>query len=167
MKQWQDDKTWSDGLIPEIKGILGLYLIGEANQDEDQERNTDLIVLRMEAVRIACRIRRNQYFQNKEYRCQFTIRSKRPSGQLTELAKILSGWGHYLFYGFADESAGVLAAYTLLDLNPFRLWFHTKTVQNAGRCPGIEKSNEDKSSLFRVFTWSEIPQTAIVAQKGI
>lgn len=41
----------------EIKSVLGMRLIGEPPIEEDRERNTDLIVLKMEAVRVGCRIR--------------------------------------------------------------------------------------------------------------
>ena len=61
---WQDDKKWSDRFIPFIKPILGLYLIGEATQEDDKNKNTDLIVFKMDAVRIACRIRRYSYYKN-------------------------------------------------------------------------------------------------------
>lgn len=60
---WEINKQWSDRFLPEIKMILGLHLIGEPPIEEDCERNTDLIVLKMEAVRIACRVRRYDYFR--------------------------------------------------------------------------------------------------------
>ena len=62
MANWENDKRWSDKFLPEIKMILGLHLIGEPPIEEDCERNTDLIVLKMEPVRIACRIRKYKYF---------------------------------------------------------------------------------------------------------
>jgi len=52
MNGWTSDKAWSDQYMPAIKRILGEHLIGAAPQEDDQERNTDLIVLRMEAVRL-------------------------------------------------------------------------------------------------------------------
>ena len=84
---WQDDKKWSDRFIPFIKPILGLYLIGEATQEDDKNKNTDLIVFKMDAVRIACRIRRYSYY--KKYNDEFTIRNTRPSNNKSELAKII------------------------------------------------------------------------------
>ena len=75
---WRHDKRWSDRFLPEIKRILGEYLIGEPREAEDIERNTDLIVLKMEAVRIACRIRKYEYLL--QYPGEFTIRAARPSG---------------------------------------------------------------------------------------
>ena len=69
---WQDDKRWSDRFLPEIKQILGLYLIDEPPIEEDMQRNTDLTVLRLNAVRVACRIRKYEYFLN--YGDEITIR---------------------------------------------------------------------------------------------
>ena len=102
------DFDWQRGLIPEVKRILANYLIAEAPPAEDMQRNTDLIVLRLDTVRVACRLRRHEYLAR--YGDQFTIRTSRPSGAQTELAKMLSGWGDYLFYGFASADAGELAA---------------------------------------------------------
>ncbi len=144
---WERDKQWSDRFIPEIKGILGQYLIGEA-KEEDQERNTDLIVLKMEVVRIACRIRQFKYLER--YGNEFTVRSKRPGGTKTELTKIIEGWGDYLFYGFSDELEKNLFKWTLIDLKRFRLWFNREIIRTKN-IPGIEQKNIDQSSNFIAF----------------
>jgi len=164
MSDWRENKLWSDRFLPEIKRILGAYLIGEAPQQEDAERNTDLIVLRMEPVRIACRVRRTKYMQ--DYGDEFTIRSDLPSGTKTELAKIIEGYGDYLFYGFGDDKNNRLTAYTLADLRIFRVAFMHKLAKlEADTLPGRFKKNHDGSSSFRVFRWSEFPSEMIVAQK--
>ena len=82
---WQADKRWADVFMPEIKAILGMHLLGEASLEEDTERATDLIVLRMEAVRIGVRMRKKSYGANQNYLGEFTIRSGRGSGTKTEL----------------------------------------------------------------------------------
>ncbi len=155
MKDWHADKNWSDKFLAEIKQILGLHLIGPPPQEEDMLRNTDLIVLRMEACRIACRIRRYQYIV--EYNEQFTIRSGRPNGTKTELTKIIEGWGNYLFYGFADSQETHLAYWTLADLNVFRVGFFRSLAKHAGKIPGIERLNQDGSSSFHSFKWANFP----------
>jgi len=81
---WETDKKWSDRYLPEIKSILGRCLIAEPPIEEDQERNTDLMVLRLDAVRIGCRIRKAGYLE--KYGDEFTIRTSRPSGAKTELS---------------------------------------------------------------------------------
>jgi hypothetical protein len=164
MRGWENDKTWTDLFLPEIKAILGQHLIGAAPLEEDQHRNTDLIVLRMEAVRIACRIRRAVGLQGQsyleKYGTQFTIRAGRPSGQETELTKIIKGWGHYFFYGFADER---LVRWALGDLNIFRLWFNRELARRKGVAPGESRPNGDGSSHFRAFNWADLPTDFLIA----
>jgi len=158
---WKNDKKWSDKFLPEIKQILGLYLIGEPPFEEDQERNTDLIVLKMEAVRIGCRIRRNDYLER--YGNEFTIRAGRPSGIKTEITKIIEGWGDYFFYGFSDKAENSLERWLLGDLNVFRLWFNRQLFKKKGIMPGVSKDNTDNSSNFLSFEVDELPNNFIVA----
>jgi len=157
LSNWQEDKKWSDKFINEIKSILGIYLIGEAPAEEDAERNTDLMVLKMDAVRVGCRIRESEYLGR--YGNEFTIRSGRPSGIKTELAKIIEGWGDYFFYGFVSDK---LIKWTLADLKVFRLWYNTELYK--GNKPGILKQNKDGSSNFMCFKWNELPRKFIVGQ---
>ena len=152
---WKEDKRWSDKFLPEIKMILGLHLIGEPPIEEDCERNTDLIVLKMDAVRIACRIRRYEYFS--KYPDDITIRYGRPSGVKTELTKIIEGWGDYFSYGFSDENEKNLISWRLCRLNDFRVWFNRQIVSNKGVMPGANKNNNDNSSSFLVFKADVIP----------
>lgn len=165
--EWQNDKRWSDRFLPEIKQILGLHLIGEPPIEEDQERNTDLIVLKMDAVRIGCRVRRHTgvngqpYFD--KYKDQFTIRCSRPSGCKTELAKIIEGWGDYFLYAFSTQDETSLLRWSLCKLNTFRLWFNYYLARHNGTIPGIEKNNGDDSSSLRAFKFSELPDNFIFA----
>lgn len=156
MTVWTKDKQWSDRFLPEIKKILGENLIGEPPKEEDAERNTDLIVLKMDAVRIACRVRRPCYRKNAEWAHQFTIRCSRPSGADTELTKIITRWGDYFLYGFSDEEEKYLSQWVLLSLDKFRLWLMRYMYAHAGRLPGIEIPNRDDSSTFRAFEVSEL-----------
>lgn len=158
---WQNDKRWSDVFLPEIKRILGENLIAEPPIEEDTERNTDLIVLRLDAVRVGCRVRRAKY--QEQYGHEFTIRAGRPSGVKTELAKIIEGWGDYFFYGFADEASSRLTRWLLGDLKVFRLWFNQQLFQCHGKCPGRSMANGDGSSSFRVFRRDELPDEFIVS----
>jgi len=161
MKQWEGDKCWSDRFLPEIKRILGEHLIGEPPLEEDQERNTDLIVLKMEAIRVGCRVRRNEYL--KRYPDEFTIRAGRPSGIKTELTKVIEGWGNYFFYGFSDLEEINLLKWSLCDLNVFRLWFNRRLA--TGKMPGFKKENKDNSSSFIAFNFSQLPSEFIIAQE--
>ena len=162
MSEWQKDKRWSDRFLPEIKRILGEHLISEPPIEEDAERNTDLMVLRLDAVRIGCRVRKYEYL--KQYGDEFTIRAGRPTGAKTELTKIIEGWGNYFFYGFSDEYEQNLAQWILGDLNALRIYINRQLYANGGRFPGSMKYNVDNSSNFIAFKQNAIPGF-IVAQK--
>jgi hypothetical protein len=153
---WRAEKLWSDRFVPEIKAILGQCLIHAAPPEEDAHHNTDLMVLRMADVRIACRVRRFDYFHR--YRHDFTIRSDRPSGNKTELAKILDGWGDLFFYAIADQTGARLRQWTLADLNVFRA--------SPQRFRGAERENRDRSSKFMAYRWQQFPPDFVVQPKG-
>ncbi|WP_239404667.1 hypothetical protein [Frankia sp. Cj3] len=157
---YDGDFDWQRGLIPQIKQILADYLIGEANDEEDRLRNTDLIVLRLRTIRVACRLRRHQYLAH--YGDQFTIRADRPSGVQTELQKVISGWGEYIFYGFASPDGGSLTSYVLGDLNVFRLWHSQQLAMK--RTPWIAKGNHDGSSTFHAYRINDLPGSFVVAR---
>lgn len=151
---WQEDKRWSDRFLPEVKGLLGKTLISEPPVEEDQERNTDLVVLRLDAVRIGVRIRRHDQIR---YADEFTLRTGRPSGIKTELTKVIEGWGDYLFYGFADQQEQNLHRWIIGDLKAFRVWHSRELARNGGKPPGKRKNNTDGSSSFCAYRWTDIP----------
>lgn len=164
MKGWEQDKRWSDQFMPEIKSRLGQALIGEPPTEDDQQRNTDLIVLKMDAVRIGCRVRK---FNQITYAGEFTIRSGRPSGVKTELTKIIEGWGDYFFYGFSNQDETALYRWLIGDLKAFRIWYSRQLAKNYGRPPGIPQRNHDGSSSFYAFRWSEIPEFVIAGNHPV
>ena len=163
-RAWAADKRWSDTYLPELKRICGQYLIGAAPDREDAERNTDLIVLTLAAVRIGCRVRRHSYL--KRYGREFTIRANRPSGAKSELTKIIEGWGDYFLYAFANADETHLAAWSLCDLRVFRLWFNRFMFSNDGAMPGESQPNNDGSSTFRAFRLDELPTDFVLAAGG-
>ena len=164
MNDWVRDKKWADRFLPEIKAILGQLFIGAAPAKEDQQHNTDLIVLKMEPIRIACRIRSYGYWE--QFRDEFTIRQGRPRGTKTELAKIIEGWGDYFFYGFSNRYEDRLHAYGIGDLKVFRLWL-MQQLRQTGRLPGQVQANTDGSSNFRAFKWRELPSRFLVTSWNI
>lgn len=160
---WEADHGWADRYLPVVKRILGEHLIGVAPLEEDRLRNTDLIVLRLDAIRVACRIRRHQYLG--AYSEEFTLRSGRPHGTETELTKVVRGWGDYLFYGFAAAGGDGLAAWVLGDLDEFRLWFQRQLVLQGGVVPGTCHHNADGSSAFHAFALADLPSAFVVARQ--
>ena len=158
--EWTEDKKWSDRFIPEIKRIIADVLICVAPIEEDMQRNSDLVVLKMDSVRVACRIRRHGYLE--KYGDQFTIRAGRPSGIKTELSKIIEGWGDFLFYGFSDQEEKLLVKASMIDLDVFRLEFMRQLHRSSGRIPGISKTNHDNSSDLLAFEFKDFPPELVV-----
>jgi hypothetical protein len=160
MSDYDINRRWSDKFIPYIADRIGRVLIAPAPYEEDSQRNTDLIVLKLDAVRIGCRIRRPGY--TEKFANEFTIRCNLPSGNKTELTKIIEGWGDYFFYGFANSNETDIERWTLADLNVFRLWFNVQLAKQSGKAPGALIPNIDGSSEFRAFKWSDLPDNFIV-----
>jgi hypothetical protein len=163
MDNWHKDKKWSDKFMPQIKKELGSVLICESSYEDDALKNTDLTVIGMGSLNIACRVRRYKYF-NSEYRSQFTVRCVRSSGNKTELTKIIEGWGDYMFYGFCDELEKDLIHWKILDLKVFRRWFSWQLVKNNGAVPGEQIPNNDGGSEFLAFDTLKMPQELIVKE---
>lgn len=158
---FKDDFGWQGKFAREIKEILGRSLIATSPPEEDKKHNTDFMTFVLNPVRVACRIRRHSYWTTRSYRNEFTIRSGRPSGYETELDKLLSGWGDYIFYGFSNRLETNLCDWFLGDLNIFReRWSSNSSI-------GFQKSNIDQSSDFRVFNRNEFPEDFIVASSQI
>lgn len=119
MGDYHSDRCFADRFIPEMKRVIGPYLLEPSAFEMDAEQATDLVVLKAKDIRIACRVRRPGYLDL--YPWQFTIRAARDSGAKTELKKIQEGWGDWMFYGHAKEDdEPILAQWFLLDLNAFR-----------------------------------------------
>lgn len=162
MDDWQSDKEWSDRFIPAIKKIVGPLILTEATIQEDREQNTDLIVLRADSIRIACRVRKPGYFE--KYGNDITIRSSRKSGTETELQKIIKGWGHMFFYAHSNKKQTDFSSWVLIDLSEFRLWLMRGIATSCGKIPGILKKNTDGSSDFYCFDYSKFPAGIVLAE---
>lgn len=160
---YAEDRQWSDRFLPQIKRILGEFLIAESPEEEDRDRNTDLIVLKIDSIRVGCRVRKYRYLL--DYANEFTIRSERGSGNKTELAKIIEGWGRYLFYGFANEQDDAIEQWKLIDLNAFRLWFNSYIIKHH-EVPGVLLKNTDGSSSFRAFNTHDMPASIVFAGRS-
>lgn len=145
---WHDDDARARRHYPEIIQLVAPYVIRPASSQDDIHRATDLLA----DARIAVRVRDFGYL--KDYMHQFTIRHGRPNGTETELRKIVSGYGDYLFYGFEDESGMRIADWQLVDLRILRVQlnerlFHTDAGQWPDGC--VVKTNGDASSTFIAF----------------
>ncbi len=114
---YEQNRSWSDQFIPQIKNIVGSHLLQAAPDVLDMRQATDLLMLDGKDLRIAARVRRPGYADRFPH--QFTIRSAIPSGGKTELAKIVEGHGDWMFYAHSNEFGG-LQRWWLIDLRAFR-----------------------------------------------
>lgn len=162
MRQWEADHQWAQQFIPHISQILARVFVKEAPINMDMRENTDL-VLEMAGQRIAVRVRKIKEYGLYNRRNEWTIRSKRPSGVQTELAKILYGWGDYYFYGWGDVRDKHIKAYTIIDLKPARPWLY----ENGSRLMeqhGQIQQNKDGSSAFVAICLDELPTECIISR---
>lgn len=158
---YANDRFWSDQYLPAVRAIVGPLLLIPAPLERDQTEATDLIVMRARDMTIGVRLRRPGYAGR--YPGQFTIRSNRGSGTKTELAKIVEGWGDWLFYGHSDGDAGI-SEWTLVDLHHLRASFIRKPAllhAPDGSASG-KKSNSDGTS-FIWFDANILPKSVVIA----
>jgi len=162
MNDWKAEKQFSDQYLNQIKQILGLHLISEPPTEEDQKRCTDLITMKMEPVRVLCRIRREKYLD--KYGDEFTIRAECANGATTELTKIIEGWGDYMFYGFGNDN-GQIVKWMLADVKVFRLAYMRSLY--AKKPLGTKQTNKDMTDTkFIAFKINEFPDNFILAHGG-
>ena len=144
--------------MTEIKHLIVDLLIKEGSPEEDQKQNTDLLLLNFVSCKISCRVRKFEYLKFKE---EFTIRSKSKTGAETEIQKIIQGFGDFFFYGFADQEEKKICHWRLIDLKRFRLYFARLSFFGV---LGQTKKNNDGSSDFLVFRYSDFPPDLIFAK---
>jgi len=146
MASWHEDKLWADAYLPiiqkTVKSIAGkIITIEEASPDEDIKFATDYRLVSVDGGSIGCRIRNGSKFFIQYH--DLTIRSSRPSGVLTELDKIRSGFPKWYFYGWADGST--MPYWIFIDMDKFR----SPSVIDNPRSSNVP--NWDGSSTFNGY----------------
>ena len=161
---YREDRAWSDGYLPRVREIVGPHLLVPAPLERDQSEATDLIVMRARDMTIGVRLRKPGYAGR--FPGEFTIRSSRDSGAKTELAKIVDGWGDWLFYGHTDMSNDI-PEWVIVDLHALRAAFirrpdilHRPDNRTSGK-----RSNGD-GTAFMFFRVSGLPADVLIAQHG-
>lgn len=119
MNSYENNIRLERKFTKEIKCILGLCFIGQ-DPIMDKYYGTDFLVFRIEPIKVGVRLRTFQYYKNKRYREQFTIRYKLDSGNRTEIDKIREGLVDYILYGFVDKREEKIIHYFIGDLGVFR-----------------------------------------------
>lgn len=146
---YKEQRRWSDHFIPQIKRIVGPQLMSVTPDEIDCSQATDLYIFTARDMRIAARVRRNEYLK---WKYQFTIRSKLDSGVPTELSKIVNGWGDWMFYAFSDEAEKQFALWWLIDLHALR----AALIRDRGSLKYGDKPNGD-GTHFKWFDLRSFP----------
>ncbi|VDS10736.1 hypothetical protein PARHAE_03955 [Paracoccus haematequi] len=159
------NRSWSDRFIPEIRRIVGAHLLQIAPDHLDMRQATDLLMLDGRDVRIAARVRRHGYAGRYPY--DFTIRSRLPSGNQTELAKIVNGEGDWLFYGHANAAETGFDLWWLLDLRAFRAGL-IRQASNSFPISSGDRRNSD-GTYFKWFDIRSFPDEPplVLATSGL
>lgn len=161
-ERYTKQRRWSDQFIPAIKKIVGPYLLEESNFDVDTKQAADLVVVRAKNLTIAARIRRAVYYQNHNFRYQFTIRSVN-NGHKTELQKITDGFGDWMLYGFAasdSDNESKVAHWRLLDLDVFRASCIRKSYT-------VRRADNGDGTAFVAFDIPSFPPELIIATSDV
>lgn len=145
------NRIWSDPLLSKARAAVGFELLCIAPLDYDLRLAADLITVRNHPHCIGVRLREFGYMER--YGDEFTSRSGVPSGCKTEFQKILDGYMDWMFYGFADQTKGDIAAYTILDMDAFR--FHW--ANNRDQIEYVEDQRNFDGTRFNAFTVSSFP----------
>lgn len=155
---YQKDRAYSDQFYEATRRSVGPHLLIPASFKQDLKEATDfangLALYSSLDKKIAARVRTPKYAENAEYIWQFTLRSLRESGAMTELEKIQRGFGQWLLYGFAaNNGLFEFQRWMLVDLDAFRYhWAQTGWGNiNTGLRWG-QKSNGDGTH----FHWFDI-----------
>ena len=151
---YEVNRRWSDGFIPAIKKIVGPLLLEESSFEVDTQQSADLVVINARDKTIACRVRRAGYAD--QYGYEFTIRSQLDSGAKTELAKIIDGFGDWMFYGHAAEDGINVSRWMVISLPALRASIIRK------QATAHKRSNRD-GTHFVAFDVRELPDACIVA----
>lgn len=149
---YEEDRQWSDLMIPQIKNIIGRHLLEAASFEADAKQATDLMVFAARDMRVAARVRRPGFAD--KYPHEFTLRAARASGAETELSKIVNGWGDALFYGHADAQHQIVL-WHFICLDAFRAALIRQSA-NGYAIRWSNKSNAD-GTVFKVFDLRSFP----------
>ena len=155
MSYSQERRDWSDRYIPDIKRIVGPFLLEPTSFEIDTEQAADLIIFKASDMRIAARVRDNKYLSKYPY--EFTLRSKSGNNK-TELQKIIDGWGDWLFYGFASKDGIGIDRWFIINLSAFR----AEIIRRKKKIKFVRKSNGDGTEFVSIDVRSLL-QTSIIA----
>lgn len=158
---YQTNRPWSDRFIPTIRTLIGPYVVVVSTDEVDWNEAADLTIFTGALLRgralthIAARVRRPGY--DEKYPGQFTLRSCSRSGKITELKKIIDGFGDWMFYGHAvDNESAIIGVWHLLDLHVFRAELIRGSMTQPQRFVQGDNWGETPNGDGTKFTWFNI-----------
>lgn len=162
-ESYNRQRKWSDKFIPSIKGIVGPYLLQPSSAIIDMQQASDLVVMMAKDMMIAARIRKHGFFN--EYPFDFTIRSKLDNGAKTELEKIISGWGDWMFYGHASADETQVEQWMLINLHSFRMHLIMNNAQDS-KISFKKRSNGDGTHFIAYDIRSFLKNPSIIVSSS-
>lgn len=155
---FQSEKQWSDQFIQKIRQIVGPHLLRPSTLQEDVKEATDLIMLKADGLRIACRVRREGFAER--YGNEITITCRRETGRECEYDKmILAGMADWFFYAHAPN----LIPRFLIDLHVARPLIIALVNRGVVKERGPNKDKIGRRCWFFAVHTSTI-QRAIIAR---
>jgi len=156
---FESSKRWN----PIIKRIVGPYLLRDSTLVEDTTEATDLIVLRAEGVRVACRVRNHNGGYASRYPWDITMTCQRETGSKCEWDKMILGdLGDWFFYGHGNSSCDDIEHWFLVDLGIARPYLRSGNWIKKGP----NKDVPGKRCWFYAFNAQRFPiSSAIIAQR--
>lgn len=164
MNSYRLNRTWSDQFIPEICRIVGPLLLVPATVELDNKEATDLMVFAVKTfgvkdMRIAARVRRPGMRRHERHGPEFTVRCRVLSGAKTEWAKIIEGFGDWLFYGHASaDEQGKIEWWMVVCLRALRE-HHEKNWQQVLNAGAIDddRQNRGDGTAFHILRPTHFP----------
>ena len=122
MNTYEKRRAWSDPFLPEVKELLGKFLIKNADFKTDCEEATDLIV-----KPASISVRGRKYDSYLKYPNDITFRLDCAKG-ICEWDKVINKeYVDLMFYFFADPTDKKIQAYRIIDLHNFAYqWYNEK-----------------------------------------
>ena len=158
MDSYEIRRKFGDKVVNHAKRIIGLCIVENASFETDTQQATDLIVNKN--LSIALRTRQYKYLEQYQY--EFTIRSSINSNARTELSKILSGYGDWMFYGFVSKDETSICQYMIIDLNVFRDCYEAKSIHPIQQTNKLDKDGAERTTQFMAFDIRKCPKNLIL-----
>jgi len=161
------NRAWSDQFLPEIRRIVGPHLLVPSPLEVDREQAADLIVLRARDMAVAARVRRCGYADEYPYDVYFTVRSRLDNGCKTEMAKLMEGWGDWMFYGHAGLAPGSVDRWWLIDLHLWRERLLREGFAQGWKHLAKQQSNGDGTHFLAFDLRAFKPSILIAGSHGV